>query len=261
MKSCAYPALSALLVTLSCHAGEKVVLYGDDSYPPYAYLENGQFKGIYVELLQSAAGKLAGRYQLELVPTPWRRGLSMLESGQAFGLFPPYRRAERTFIDTYSTPLYRERVVVVCNSRAMSKPRQRFPDDFGDVSIGINAGFALSGVLVEARKNKRVHIDEANGNAVNLRKLAMNRIGCYANDSLSIRYTLKQMKEDSGRFPGLNALTLYEVTELSGEEAYVGFSRRSTPPFKADFIKRLDAALQALQQEGEVDRILARYGF
>ncbi|SMF45803.1 substrate-binding periplasmic protein [Pseudogulbenkiania subflava] len=261
MKSCACPALAALLVTLSCHAGERVVLYGDDSYPPYAYLENGQFKGIYVELLQAAASRMTGRYQLELVPTPWRRGLSMLESGEAFGLFPPYRREERTFIDAYSIALYRERVVVVCNDRTMSKPRQRFPRDFGDVTIGINAGFALSGVLVTARRNHTVRIDEANGNAVNLRKLALNRIGCYANDSLSIRYTVKRMKDDTAHFPELDALTLHEVTELSGEEAYVGFSRRASPAFKADFIKRLDATLLTLQQEGEVDRILARYGF
>nr|WP_294863978.1 transporter substrate-binding domain-containing protein [uncultured Pseudogulbenkiania sp.] len=261
MKSCACPALAALLVTLSCDAAEKVVLYGDDSYPPYAYLEDGQFKGVYVELLQAAANRMAERYQLELVPTPWRRGLSMLESGEAFALFPPYRRAERTFIDTYSAPLYRERVVVVCNDRTMSKPRQRFPRDFGDVTIGVNAGFALSGVLVAARQNHSVRIDEANGNAVNLRKLALNRIGCYANDSLSIRYTLRRMKNETPHFPELDALTLHEVAELSGEEAYVGFSRRASPPFKADFIKRLDATLQALQQEGEVDRILARYGF
>lgn len=246
---------------MACYAREKVVLYGADSYPPYSYIENGDFKGIYVELLRDVAGKMKNHYLLELVPIPWRRGLTMLENGQALGLFPPYKRAERSFIAPYSIPLYRERVVIVCNDKAMNRQRHRFPDDFADVSIGINSGYALSSVLVEARKLHRVHIDEANGNEANVRKLAMNRIGCYINDSLSIRYTIKKMKKDKLHFPELINFIPHEVAELSSEEAYVGFSRFSKLPFKADFIKQLNAALQELKQNGEVNLIVAKYSY
>ena len=41
-------------------AQQQVVLYGDDDYPPYSYVERGEFKGIYVDLLKQAAGLLFG---------------------------------------------------------------------------------------------------------------------------------------------------------------------------------------------------------
>ncbi|WP_024303539.1 ABC transporter substrate-binding protein [Pseudogulbenkiania sp. MAI-1] len=254
------PLVLALLLTMPCLAAERVVLYGDQAYPPYSYLENGEFKGIYVDLLLAAAKRMAPDYRIELQPTPWRRGLAMLENGQALGLFPPYRRPERRYIDSYSIPLYRERVVVVCNRKAMNRPRRRFPEDFGDVVIGVNAGFALSGALVEARKRGQVQVEEANGTVANLRKLALDRIGCYTNDSLSIRYTLMRLKKEAVHSAELDTLSLHEVTELSGEEAYIGYSRHANPAHKADFIRKLDAVLQDLQRHGELDHLVAKYG-
>ena len=87
----------------------------------------------------------------------------------------------------------------------------------------------------------------------------MDRIGCYINDSLSIQYTIKKMKKDTLHFPELINFVPHEVAELSSEDAYVGFSRFSKFPFKADFIKQLNAALQELKQSGKVDLIVAKY--
>lgn len=51
-------------------AGEIIVLEADDEFPPYSYMENGQFKGIYVELIKQAAKLLAPKYELVLNPVP-----------------------------------------------------------------------------------------------------------------------------------------------------------------------------------------------
>jgi len=249
----------AAWLSLPVAAAETVTLYGDDGYPPYSYVENGQFKGIYVELLQAAAAKLLPHYRLELKPVPWRRGVAMLENGQALGLFPPYLRRERTYIWPYSTPLYREQVVIVCNTAALNKPRRRFPDDFGDVTIGINSGFALADSLIQARAAGKVGIDEAMGNAINIRKLRNNRIGCYINDRLSIFHTLKHMGHRPGQPMQAGELAVREVAVISGEEAFVGFSRRASAPYKDDFIRRLNAALLELQAAGTIRGIVALY--
>ncbi|TDP74806.1 hypothetical protein [Roseateles toxinivorans] len=54
-------------VVLAClapgaHAVERVVLFGDDDDAPYAFVENGEFKGMYVELLGKAAELLKPAY-------------------------------------------------------------------------------------------------------------------------------------------------------------------------------------------------------
>jgi polar amino acid transport system substrate-binding protein len=248
------------LTALAAHAVETVVLYGDDDYPPYSYVDQGQFKGVYVDLLRAAVQRMADAYRLELQPIPWKRGLAQVESGGALGLFPPYLRKERKFIQPYSEPLYREQVVMVCNDAAMRKPRSKFPDDYGDVLVGINIGFALSDAFVRARDSGAVKVDESKGNDRNLLKLADNRIGCYANDRLAIRYALSALTRRADTRALVESLHLVETTELSGQDAYIGYSANANPPYKAAFIARLNMELQALKHEGMVERLVSQYG-
>jgi polar amino acid transport system substrate-binding protein len=144
-------SICCLLLALPvAHATEKVVLYGDENYPPYSYMENGRFTGIDVDILRLAAILLSPQYQIQLAPIPWKRGLAMMEKGRAFGLFPPGRKLDRTYIDQYSIPILRESVVVFCNRLVMRTSRRNFPEDFAGLTIGINAGFLLSDRLVQA---------------------------------------------------------------------------------------------------------------
>jgi polar amino acid transport system substrate-binding protein len=248
-------ALLGSVVTPS-RAAEVVELFGDDSYPPYSYLENGEFKGIYVELLRRAGQKLDG-FELKLTPVPWKRGIRMSEAGEAFGLFPPYRRAERGWIDRYSVALLSERLVLFCNSEVLQKkPRATFPADFKGLVIGINRGFKPWA----KRSVQTLKIEEGAGNQVNLRKLAKARIDCYANDALAVRSTLALMKQEPGALPEILHLQLQEALELSFETAHIAYSGQAAPAYKTRFIQQLDAALLELQNSGELRRIIERYG-
>ena len=60
--------LATVSLATAASAGETVIIEGDDDFPPYAYVENGQFKGIYVELISLAAKHLAPQYQVVLKP-------------------------------------------------------------------------------------------------------------------------------------------------------------------------------------------------
>lgn len=98
------PILWCLITCLSmpaAYAGQKVILFGDDDYAPYSYMEDGEFTGMYVDILKKAALKLAPAYEVEWQPRPWKRGLAEMESGSAFGLFPPGLKKERTYIGPY----------------------------------------------------------------------------------------------------------------------------------------------------------------
>ena len=236
-------------------ATQKVVIEADDDYAPYSYLENGELKGIYVDLLKLAGKKLAPNYSIELQAIPWKRGLKNLETGRSMALFPPYRSKERPYIDPYSTPLYRETVVLFCNQPTPSRVPRRFPDDFAGLTIGVNLGFALGDKMTDAVKAKTFTVTESKGNEDNLWKLQAGQIDCYANDRLAVHYSFGKL-QDKAKFRQFKGYRLTESAELSSEEAFIGYSAVNTLGFKADFIKQMDAALAELKKTGTLDKMI-----
>jgi polar amino acid transport system substrate-binding protein len=248
-------ALLAGGIASTAQAAQPVTLYGDESYPPYSFVEDGQFKGMYVDILTRAAQRLKPAYTITLQPRPWKRGLADLEFGSAFALFPPGLKRERSYIDRYSVPIYRETVVVFCNQAVMATPRKRFPEDFAGLTIGVNLGFLLSDRLMQAAKAGTVTLEAAKTNEANLKKLAGHRIDCYASDRAAARYSAQQLKP----YFEANAFHLTEAVELSGEDTFIGYSGKNNPPYKADFIARMDAALEAMKKSGEMAKIVGGY--
>ncbi|KAB8059413.1 transporter substrate-binding domain-containing protein [Janthinobacterium sp. FT14W] len=235
-------------------APQTVILYGDDDYAPYSYVENGVFKGMYIDILRQAASAMPA-YRLELQPRPWKRGLDALEKGQVFGLFPPGRKTERPYVQPYSTVLYRESVVLFCHDAVMRTPRTRFPADFAGLTIGVNTGFLLSEKLMAPARQGLLHLEAAKGNEANLKKLALRRIDCYASDRGAARHTARRLRGELARY----GFALHEVLELSSEDTYIAYSAGNTPAYKADFVAQMNAALLALRQSGQLARIEAAY--
>lgn len=248
-------ACCALAALPAAHATEKVVLYGDENYPPYSYIEHGRFTGIDVDILRRAAERLRPAYELTVKPTPWKRGLALLENGTAFGLFPPGRKHERTYIGQYSAVILRESVVVFCNRAVMRTARTNFPADYAGLTIGINAGFLLSDRLVQAANRGLVRLEPAKDNDANLKKMAMHRIDCYASDRVAALFSAKKL---GVQLPS-DEHVLQVAAELSEEETYVGFSARNNPAFKADFIEKLNAVLAEMKAKGAIDKIIDGY--
>lgn len=233
---------------------QTVILYGDDDYAPYSYVEHGVFKGMYVDILRAAARQMPG-YRLELQARPWKRGLDALEKGQVFGLFPPGRKTERPYVQPYSAMLYRESVVLFCHDGVMRTPRRQFPADFAGLTIGVNAGFLLSEKLMQPARQGLLRLEAAKGNEANLKKLALRRIDCYASDRGAARHTARLLNGELAR----QGFVLHEVLELSSEPTYIAYSAQASPPYKADFVEKMNAALQALRQNGELARIEQAY--
>lgn len=246
--------LGCLGVTVSVNAAEKIVLFGDDDYAPYSYIEDGQFKGIYVTILHEAARRMAPDYAIELQPIPWKRGLAELENGKAFALFPPGLKSERSYIKPYSVALYRETVVLFCSDKIMNRPHANFPDDYAGLTIGVNLGFLLSDRLMQASKQGVVVLDAAKGNETNLKKLARQRIDCYASDRNAAKFSVKRLRSS------LDAdFVLQEAVELSGEDTFIAYSSRNNPIYKNDFVSKMNATIDAMKKEGEIKKIESAY--
>ncbi|MDB5818590.1 MAG: hypothetical protein JWQ11_2230 [Rhizobacter sp.] len=257
MKTMLYAsALAALMACGTATAAEKIVLLGDEDYPPYAYVEGGVFKGLYIDLLKQATDQLKPAYEVDLQPVPWKRAKADVESGAALGMFPPYRHPkERPWIEPYSVAMYKEVVVLVCHADVVKAGKKNFPADFKGTSVGKNTGFASPEALDAASQAGTITISEAKGNEANLRKLATHRIDCYSNDRGSIAYTLKKLKDDAD-FAGFKPV---EVAELGGEEAYVGYSLANKSASKADFVAKLNAAIEGVKKSGAFAKIVDSY--
>lgn len=255
MRNILFVGLACAVLAGQGAAAEKVVLEADDDYAPYSYVEKGQHKGIYVDFLKKVAEKLAPAYEVSLQPVPWKRGLQNLEKGESLALFPPYFNKERKFIQPYSTPLFRETVVLFCTDEVMKTPRKNFPDDFAGLTIGINLGFALGEKMVSAAKSGKIKTEEVKGNEANIKKLNAGRIGCYANDRMSVIHSAKGLRSD----PEFKNFKLHEAVELSGEDAFIGYSAANSASYKADFIAKMNAAIEDAKKAGVLTKLIADY--
>lgn len=256
-------AVSCLLLAASAAARAgaplPVVLYGDDDYPPYSYVENGQLKGIYTEIVREALQALP-QYQVQLRPVPWKRGVLMLQTGEAFALYPPYSwRSERPYV-RYSVPLLMEQLVVFCNQDVLAKRRlQHWPADYGGLHIGVNAGFLLGDAQqTAALQAGKIVLDPAKGTRTNLLKLMRGRIDCYVSDRLSAQWELQRIVRDSRA--GTPHLAVHETAQLASQQGHMGFTLRQPAqyPYRDDFIARFNAAIVRMQHDGTIRRIVDR---
>ncbi|MEH6461328.1 substrate-binding periplasmic protein [Chitinimonas sp. JJ19] len=245
------------LYATTCQAAP-IVLYADEAFPPYSYVEQGRLKGIYVDQVRAAVARLK-QYQVELRPIPWERGLAELAQGRIFGLFASYRRSERAYIKHYSAPLQLEHVAVFCRQQVLQSPRTDWPRDYGDLRIGINQGFAMSDVFVQARQSGAIRVTQFKGNEENLLALAAGKTHCYVNDRLSILWNFKRLQRDPRIKASMAALDLRETMTLSSESAHVVFGPGETDATQKAFIADLDRELAQQHRSGEAQAIVARY--
>ena len=255
------PAALCLSLAVSglAQAAQPVVLYGDDDYPPYSYVENGQLKGIYTEIVRAAALAMP-QYQVQLRPVPWKRGVVMLQTGEAFALYPPYSwRSERPYV-RYSVPLLMEQLVVFCNQDVLARRSlQHWPADYGGLHIGVNAGFLLGDAgLMQDLQTRKIVLDPAKGTRTNLLKLMRGRIDCYVSDRLSAQWELQRIRRD--RQAGTPMQAIHETAQLASQQGYMGFTLRQPGkyPYRDDFIDQFNAAIVRMQNNGAIRRILER---
>lgn len=238
-----------------------VTIYCDDAYLPYSYTDKSrEARGIYTEILARAFKQMKD-YKVTIIPQPWTRAMMALEKHDVFAVYPPYYRpVERPFIKDYSLPILEETIVVYARKSDANKKMKHWPRDWFGKKVGIFTGtMDIAGrEFADAIKNGKIQMLEAKRNEENLRNLITRKIDAYVNDRNAILYTLRVLKS-KGEWPE-NAPEIEEVAVVSKESGYLAFSQDDKKfPFKKDFIKKFNAALEKLQQNNEVERITDDY--
>ncbi len=117
-----------------CGENIAVTLYGDDSYPPYSFLNKGKIEGIYPHIMQQVAERIEG-YDIKITLLPWKRALRLAKKGQIFAVFPPYYLPDRRpYFSEYSVPILPEETIAYCAKsilipRVPAGPRLLRPDN------------------------------------------------------------------------------------------------------------------------------------
>ncbi len=233
-----------------------VTIYGDDSYPPYSYTENGKQTGIYTVILERLFQRMSD-YKVTLEGRPWKRSLRAIEAGEILALYPPYKLPKDRPYMEYDLPILDEEIIVICRDQVLSQPRTRWPQDYLGLTIGNNLGFNVGGQAFAAQvKEGNIKLQEANDTKLNLLKLIKGRIDCYINDAVSIRWQLNQLQKQ-GLYQGVGlsqGLTIHTV------QGYLGFAVKDDKfPHKADFKRQYLKQLNQMHQSGEINRILLEY--
>jgi polar amino acid transport system substrate-binding protein len=234
-----------------------IVIYGDENYPPYSYVEKGILKGIYTEIIKEAKKEIEG-YDIELRPIPWRRGLNLIESGGAFALYSPYYRPlERPWMD-YSIPILEESLVIFANKQLIYEDTN-WIELLKNLKIGKNSGFASLSALEKLIDVRMLDIEEANSTRMNLLKLGSGRIDAYINDKISILWTLKELKEKGEYKPSFNEIQF--SPHISIEYGHIGYTTENDSIFfyKNDFKKKMDNIIQAMKEDGRIEAITFKY--
>ncbi|WP_159737111.1 substrate-binding periplasmic protein [Vibrio atypicus] len=239
---------------------KQVVIYGDDSYPPYSYHVNGEAKGIYTEILKVVFSQMDG-YSIKIKPIPWKRGLKLLELGRGFALYPPYYYADqRFFISPYSEPILDEQVVVFCRQESIQgRKTANWPEDYFGLTIGINEAFSLGGeAFWDAVAQNKIRTLSAKGNELSLIALYEKQSDCYINDKLSVLWALEDLKISRKVPPNWE---LVETAMVSHEQGYLGFTNVNPLmyPYKSDFVAQFNSHLKRLKQDGTIDKLISDY--
>lgn len=265
MKRCAIPALMLWSLALAVAAEPApssitVVIKGDDSYPPYSFIQDGRLSGIYTDIIRKVSSRIEKqhpKYAVTILPVPWKRGLQELASGDIFALYPPYYRPKQRPHMGYSVPILSEELAIFCRPGISMSKRNNFPQDFHGLTISKHLGFISE--TPEAQKSVTqglLNIVEIPDTRRNLLMLISQRVDCYIGDIRSTLHTYNKMKKEYPRpLPKIQ-----QGPSISQENGYLGISNMVQHyAFKEHFIDLFNGEIESMIKTGEIASIVNKY--
>jgi polar amino acid transport system substrate-binding protein len=253
-----------LLLTSNAYATPiKVTIYTDDSLRPYSFTENGEVKGIYINIIKAVFDRMQG-YDVKIVAVPWMRGKKMIESGKGFGLATAYFHGhDWPYLYPYSLPFATDVLNVYCGKDILKNERAVWPDDYENLRVGRPSGYSGFGgpKFDEMVKEKKISLEESKGAVTQILKVGAGRVDCILMDQTTFHVEYQKAIHD-GRFLS-NWKEPISGAEISRNDVYIGYSKKAIQsgkyPFHMDFRQQFDSELYKMIRSGERDKILYSY--
>jgi polar amino acid transport system substrate-binding protein len=165
-----YLLLLCLFFMLHAEA-EELLIFGSDQFAPVSYMEGGEQKGIFPELLRRISMVSGDKYVIKLYP--WKRAIHLAEMG-AGGIANISWNSKRAYDFDYSKPFYQASVVLVVK-KGKEFDYHRVDDLYGKV-IGVGAGSSYRDEIDNAIDSGKITIDRDPDQLSRMRKLLAGRV-------------------------------------------------------------------------------------
>ncbi|MFZ6775709.1 substrate-binding periplasmic protein [Undibacterium sp. Ji83W] len=216
------------------------------SYPPYEYVEQGEVKGIAVDIVKEAF-RLMG-HQATINIYPMRRSLEMVKSGEVDGIFTAFKTPEREkFIAYTNEPV----LLLTISLWAKNDSNISFDGDLSHLSqyrFGAVRGISYGSKFDELSKSGLLNVELASDQTSAINMALANRFDILISNHFGAIHEMKKM--------GLlnDFKVLYPV--IQEQETFFGFARKAhLEPLRDE----LDQILRLLKQNGYYDLVLKKY--
>ncbi|QGY39098.1 transporter substrate-binding domain-containing protein [Pseudodesulfovibrio cashew] len=235
-------ALFAVLPLRAATAEDATLPIVFEDYPPYEYVEDGEVKGINLDLIREAFRRMGVTPYFE--PRPWKRAIYQLQAGEILALSSGFKTPEREKFALFPAPLAMETNVIAC--RAGLNANVHSLEDIRDLRVGVVSAYVYGDPFDSMTGLNKV---EAQSSEHLLRMLLENRVDVAVGNKAVFRYlALKLNREKDIRIAYV----------LGSQPLYVMFSKIRGPK-TAELAKRFGNVMKGMVKDGTFDRILKRY--
>ena len=185
-------------------------------YPPYEYEENGQVKGLAVEIIRETFRQMGKEVTIEVFP--WARSIEMFQDGEADGIFTFFRSPDREAYTRFS------REVLVTQPITLWVPRNSKVEAavplarLASYTFGVIHKTSYGELFDGLARRSVLRTDENYTIEGCINNLLLGRFDIWVNNHYGAVYSLRK----AGRLDDVREL-LPPIQELP---AYVGFSRK-----------------------------------
>lgn len=251
--------ISIFSFPLTGHAFDKTtpLIAATLEYPPYEYSENGEAKGIAVDIIREVARR-TGIKEVQFEFYPWKRAVYSTKSGHSHLLFNAGKNEERQLWGRYSDSVLILQKYVLFKRAASSIEVDNTFDNVSDIAIAIRMGYLYgTGSFRQAVDNENfasVTLSKSTKQSVNM--LLGDRIDIFIGDYLPVmHYIKKHHLEDQidvikqKESPTQNLIVLTWPTYLLFSKENVGI----------DYVIEVKETMDQMKDDGFVDEVFLRY--
>jgi len=206
----------------------EMLTYITEDYRPYSYREDGQLKGLAVDLLRLMWQRM-GMDEQKIEMYPWARGYQLVQRTPNTVLFAMSRTAQREKLFKWVCPINTNRHVLI--KMADNPVRIGASGAIKKIRVGVVRADA-SGDLLIRQFGDRVVVEAVASFEQNVKKLALGRIDMFAYGENTAWSVIAAM--------GLPTNHFVVAYVLSEEKACYAFHRDTPDPLIAQFQQALD---------------------
>ncbi|MFV0350296.1 MAG: substrate-binding periplasmic protein [Halodesulfovibrio sp.] len=221
------------------------ITFMTEDYPPYNYYENGNLKGISVDILHSVLTRLGVEDSSRRIRIlPWARGYKTVLETPNTCLFSMNRSPEREQLFQWVGPIAPNTIVVL--ARKDRHVTVSSGDDLNNYTIAtIQDDIAHNMLLKHGYLDNKIVKNPYATSIIEM--LNRKRVDAWAYDETVARYFIRQA--------GYNPNDYERVFLLDSFDTYFAFNWDTDP----QLVQKFRDAFNALKEEGKVEEIIHNY--